>query len=319
MSRHSRRSHTLPSFLRPFGAQIHGLVLFGLAVLLVVLNLFFPHLVQRVRVTLTDAFAPLLHMAGTPAGALEGMQTALQNAGDMRTENEKLRKDLEALQSLRTLAQQYAEENRNLKNLLKYKDESVEEALTARVIGQTGGNFTESVIITAGTRDGVVENMIAMNEDGVVGRVIEVGTWSSRVLLLNDFSFRLPVMLEDTQQRAILSGEGQDMPRLLFLPQDNALKPGVRVVTSGHGGLFPPYLPVGMVKEIKGHDVRVMPLARLDRLHIIRLARYNLAGGTQNPMNAELAQPAGARPEGGETPVQPQSAPLPKPALKKGP
>lgn len=309
-----RSSHTLPAFLRPLAGQIHGIILLGLALALVVLNLFFPTLVQQVRVTMTDLFAPLMHAAATPASALQGVSAALANAGDIRAENTKLRAEVENLRSLHTLAQQYAEENRNLKDLLKYKDESTLSYLTTRVIGQTGGNFTDSVIVTAGKRDGVIKGMVAMNEDGVVGRVVEAGEWSSRVLLLNDFNFRLPVMLEGTQQRAILSGEGEDLPRLLFLPNDSEVKAGARIVTSGHGGLFPPYLPVGSVKDVGRHEVTVQPHARLDRLHIIRLVQYNLAGGADNPLNQELATGTSQKP------VAVTPAPnLPPPAPRKGP
>lgn len=286
----ARRSHTLPSYMRPLGPHMHGIILLVLAFFLLILNLFFPNLVQQVRITLTDLFAPLIHAAATPAGALTNMQTALASAGDIRAENAQLKKELETLRSLQTLTQQYAEENKNLKSLLKYKDEAVESFLTTRVIGHTGGNFIDSVIVTAGSRDGVKPGMVAMNEDGVVGRVVEVGVWSARVLLLNDFNFRLPVMLEGTQQRAILSGGGEGLPRLLFLPNDSEIKMGTRVVTSGHGGLFPPYLPVGFVQDVNNHDVRINPHARLDRLQVIRLVAYSLAGGAENPLNAELAK-----------------------------
>ncbi|MDX1923193.1 MAG: rod shape-determining protein MreC [Alphaproteobacteria bacterium] len=276
--------------MRPFGQHIHALILITLAVLLIVLNIFMPSLVSKVRITFTDMFAPFMHAAAKPGEAIQGLSTALQDVAGVREENKKLQQEVAELRAWRDLAQQQADENKTLRGLLKYKDESVINFLTARVIAEVGGNFNNSVIVTAGSRDGVVKNMIAMGEDGVVGRVIETGEWSSRVLLFNDLNFRLPVMLEGTQLRAILSGEGTGLPKLLFIPPEVDVKLGTRVVTSGHGGLFPPNLPVGVLQGRKGGDAWLNPYAKLDRLQVVRLVQYNLAGADKNPINQELKQ-----------------------------
>jgi rod shape-determining protein MreC len=215
------------------------------------------------------------------------------------------------LHSWRDMALQQAEENKTLKALMKYKDDSVTSFLTARVIAEAGGNFNNSVIVTAGSRDGVIKNMIAMSENGVVGRVVETGEWSARVLLYNDINFRLPVMLEGSQQRAILTGAGDAFPRLLYVPLEIELRAGTRVVTSGHGGLFPPNLPVGILREVKGQDILITPFARLDQLQMLRLVQYNLAGGEQNAMNQELKQVETAKPEAASV-VVPATVPAPK-------
>lgn len=289
--------------MRPLGQHTHAVILISLAAFLIILNVFFPGLVSRVRVTFTDLLAPFMHAAAKPGEAIQGLSSAWQDVAGVREENKKLQNEINVLRAWRDLAQQQSDENRALRGLLKYKDDSATSFLTARVIAQVGGNFNNSVIVTAGSRDGVVKNMIAMGEEGVVGRVIEAGEWSSRVLLYNDLNFRLPVMLEGTQLRAILSGEGSGLPKLLFLPPEVEVKPGTRVFTSGHGGLFPPHLPVGVVQERKGQDAWLNPAAKLDRLQVVRLVQYNLAGGDKNPINQELKQAA------------PESSVIPAPKL----
>ncbi len=293
MSRYSRhRNNALSPLTGSFGQHGPALILIALAALLIILNLFFPSLVSHVRVTFTDLFAPFMHAAAKPGEAIQDISSAWQDVTGVREENKKLQQQVTELRAWRDLAQQQADENKSLRGLTKYKDDSVTSFLTARVIAEAGGNFNNSVIVTAGSRDGVVKNMIALGEDGVVGRVIETGEWSSRVLLYNDLNFRLPVMLEGTQLRAILSGEGTGLPKLLFLPTELEVKSGTRVVTSGHGGLFPPHLPVGVVQDRKGQDVWLNPYAKLDRLQVVRLVQYNLAGGDKNPINQELKQAA---------------------------
>ncbi|NDE91311.1 MAG: rod shape-determining protein MreC [Alphaproteobacteria bacterium] len=284
------RHNGMPSSIA--GQYGPALILVGLAVFLIVLNLFFPSLVSRIRITFTDLLAPFMHAAAKPSEALQGVSSAWESVASVREENKRLQQQIDELHEWRDLAQQQASENRSLKGLMKYKDDSVMSFLTARVIAEVGGNFNNSVIVTAGSRDGVVKDMIAMGEEGVVGRVIEAGEWSSRVLLFNDLNFRLPVMLEGTQLRAILTGEGSGSPLLLYLPTEVEIKPGTRVVTSGHGGLFPAHLPVGTVQGRKGQDVVLAPYAKLDRLQMVRLVQYNLAGGAQNPLNQELKQAA---------------------------
>ena len=306
MSRYSRNRHAATSsFPSLLGQNAPALILIALAASLIILNLFFPTLVSRVRVTFTDLFAPFMHAAAKPGEAIQDISSAWQGVASMREDNKKLQQQVLELRAWRDLAQQQADENKSLRGLLKYKDDAVMSFLTARVIADAGGNFNNSVIVTAGSRDGVVKNMIALGEDGVVGRVIETGEWSSRVLLYNDLNFRLPVMLEGSQLRAILSGEGTGLPRLLFLPSELEVKIGTRVVTSGHGGLFPPHLPVGVVQDRKGQDVWLNPFAKLDRLQVVRLVQYNLAGGDKNPVNQELKL--------GTPETAPVAAPLKKP------
>lgn len=285
MSLFSRSSYT-PS-QRQAAAQMHVLIMLGLAALLLIINIFFPHLVTTLRSAVTDLTAPALHAITEPG---RGIGSGWQEWMNAREENKRLQEEVKNLKEWRLLAGQYGEENKSLKALLKYKDDTVQKSLTAKVIAQAGGNFAQSVVVTAGQRDGVKKDMIAMNEDGVVGRVIEAGEWTARVLLLNDINSRLPVMLK-TGERAILAGMGDGNLKLLYLTQETTAKIGTVVETSGHGGIFPPHLPVGIISTVKGRDVLVTPYAHLDALTMLRLVIYELAGGTQNPMNNQGAQP----------------------------
>ncbi len=271
----------LPPALRPLAPWLPIFTLFGAALFLFIMNVFFPGVVSAARTALTDAFTPVLGLVARPVEA--------GNSGtwlDVKAENEKLREENAKLKALIPLLQQYEAENKDLRGLTKYKDDSTLSFLTTHVIGQPGGGFTNSAIVTAGARDGVRKDMIALTEDGVAGRVIEVGEWSSRILLLNDMNFRLPVQLEEGGQPAILAGEGEGPLKLLYLAKEIEPKPGMRLVTSGRGGIFPAYLPVGVISEINGKTVQVAPFARLDGLNTVRLARYDLAGGAQNALNA---------------------------------
>lgn len=276
----------LPTGARPFSAHLPTIGLAVAALLLFAVNVFFPTFAAKSRVMVTDVFSPLMNVFAGPADAAREGSQSWKEWLDMRVENRRLLDENTRLKTLIPLAQQYEAENKTLRGLMKYKDDSTLSFLTARVIGEAGGTFANSAVVTAGSRDGVKKDMIALGEDGVVGRVIEVGEWSSRILLLQDLSFRLPVQIEENQVRAILSGEGDEPLQLLYVPKDIELKPGMRVVSSGHGGIFPGYLPVGVVSEVRPGYIAVKPFSQIDRLHMVRLALYDLAGGAANAMNA---------------------------------
>jgi len=136
--------------------------------------------------------------------------------------------------------------------------------------------------------DGVRQGMAAMTGEGLVGRVIEVGDWSSRVLLVTDLSSRIPVTVSGSGDHAILAGDNSPQPRLLYMPQDASARVGAEVMTSGHGGIFPPNLPVGVITKMGHGGAEIAPLASLERLNQVRLVDFNLAGGAFNPIAAKL-------------------------------
>ena len=272
-------------------------LLLCVAAILIILNLFFPHILMQTRVWVTDMSAPMLQLFAQPAIALQDAQKIVAGTNDVRAENTRLQAEVQALRPWRLAAEQLMQENKALKDFLKYKDDATVSYLSARVIALSGGNFNNSVIVTAGARDGVKKDMIALAKDGVIGRVIEVGEWSSRILLLSDLSFRLPVMMEETQQRAILAGDGMLSPKLLYLTSDANIKVGMRIITSGHGGIFPPHLPVGVVRSVDGQNITITPYSALDRLQIVRLVQYHFAGGEANTIINDINKMAPNNPE----------------------
>ena len=110
-----------------------------------------------------------------------------------------------------------------------------------------------------------------MAGEGLIGRVVEAGRQSSRVLLITDINSRVPVLVEDTRQHAILAGSNEKTTSLLHLPPDTDLKDGVRIITSGHGGMFPHGLVIGRIKRDEKGIAHVQPFADFDRLVHVRI------------------------------------------------
>lgn len=259
-----------------------------LALGFLLLNRIQPRVIQGVRVHMIDGVAPVLDALSRPAVAVENTVTYLKSYLNLREENEKLRASNDQMKQWQNAMISLQNENRELRNLLNFKTEPGIAYISARVIADTGGSFMRGLIVTAGKMDGVREGMAAMTGDGLIGRVIEVGDWSSRVLLITDLNSRIPVTIVGSGDRAILAGDNSFSPKLLYLPRDAVLGSGSRIITSGHGGIFPPGLPVGVIADTARGTISVTPAADLGRVSYVRLVDFNLKGGAFNPLAAKI-------------------------------
>src|SRR5205807_3200695 len=106
----------------------------------------------------------------------------------------------------------------------------------------------------------------AVSDEGLVGRLTEVGSRASRVLLITDLNSRIPVVIESSHANAVLAGDNSERPRLAYVAEPDTVKIGDRILTSGEGGVFPPGVPVGMVAALDPGGARVEPSAELSPL-----------------------------------------------------
>jgi rod shape-determining protein MreC len=256
----------------------------ALALTLLIIGRVQPALIEGTRTHIVDVLAPALDAVARPMTVSQNVIANVNNYLSLHTENAKLRADNVQLKQWQNAVVSLQNENRELHKLLHFKTEPGYAYISARVIADTGGPYVRGLIVTAGKLDGVREGMAAMTGEGLVGRVVEVGDWSSRVLLVTDLNSRIPVTIAGSGDRAVLGGDNSSEPKLLYLPQDAVLSAGATVVTSGHGGVFPPNLPVGAVIETARGVYSVVPSADMGRVNYIRLVDFNLKGGAFNPV-----------------------------------
>jgi rod shape-determining protein MreC len=234
--------------------------------------------IDKARVAVADAMSPVLELIAQPLAAASDAVTKIEDVLVVYRQNESLREENQRLLQWQEVARRLAAENKALRDLAKLVPDQATSEISARVIADSGGAFLRNMLVNAGARDGVARGQAALTGEGLVGRVSEVGEKTARILLLTDLNSHIPVMLEGSNERALLSGDNSDRPRLVFLEPKAKLAPGDRIVTSGNGGVFPPGLPVGVVAAIEGGVVKVEPYAELTRLDIVRLVDYGLAG-----------------------------------------
>jgi rod shape-determining protein MreC len=271
---------------RGFSQRFSSIVLAGLALFLLILSRAQPEAVSAMRAGTIDALAPFLDIIARPALFVDDIGASLRDFVSLRNDNLKLREENTHVVEWQNAVVSLEKENHELRALLKFKTEPHLSYISARVIADTGGAYTRGLIITAGKSDGVREGMAAMTGEGLIGRVIEVGDWSSRVWLISDLNSRIPVTIAETGDRAILAGDNSSRPQLLFLARDASVPANAHVVTSGHGGVFPPNLPVGILKETSRGTYAVVPAVDLGRVTYVRLVDFGLEGGGFNSIEA---------------------------------
>lgn len=242
-----------------------GLMLLGKAETLVV---------ERVSTSVVDFVAPIMDVLSRPAASLNQAVETVRELAALRTENQQLRRRNDRLRAWQEAARRLAEQNAALRAMLDYVPDPPMRFVSARVIGDPGSAFVRSMLINAGTRDGIAKGQAVVTGDGLAGRIVAAGGRSARVLMITDINSRVPVVVESSRERAILAGDNRDNMRLVFLPANAVVSPGDRILTSGHGGVFPPGLPVGRVVSVGDGGIRVRPFVPLDRLEFVRAIDY---------------------------------------------
>jgi rod shape-determining protein MreC len=224
------------------------------------------------------------------------------------SENRRLRAELKEMQQWRDVAIALRDTNERYRSLLGLKTDPPIPMASARIVTDSRGPFANSRLANAGSEAGIRPGNPVMSENGLVGRIVGVTKGASRVLLLTDVASRTPVMIDRTNARAILTGDGGPNPKLEYLRGQNPVKSGDLVLTSGDGGVFPRGLPVGVA--VKGLDGRWRVVLASDKAPVdfVRILLFEDFTQVVNRAALEHAAPPPPTP-GAETlpPPQPET------------
>ncbi|MFT6584253.1 MAG: rod shape-determining protein MreC [Cognaticolwellia sp.] len=169
-------------------------------------------------------------------------------------------------------------ENNRLRALLASPVRSDAKKMVAEILAVDSDPYTHQVVINRGANDGVYEGQAVIDDEGVVGQILHVGTTSSRVLLITDVTHAVPVRISRNGLRLIASGVGV-IDRLTHnhVPHSSDIRIGDLLVTSGLGSKFPEGYPVAKVSSVIQDESRAFsqiqsqPVAKIDRLRYVLL------------------------------------------------
>jgi rod shape-determining protein MreC len=202
---------------------------------------------------------------------------------DTAYENERLRRENDTLKLQITQLEGKAAEADRLAGLLNFKQTHRDVPMIgARVIGASADSASQTVYLDRGEHDGIKKNMGVITPDGVVGKVIDSFANTSQVLLLTDRESGVGAMLAGSRIQSPVGGMGEPLLVMKYVPTDDDVNPGERVVTNGKDRIFPADLPIGTVVEAKPGNpfkqIRIKPAANLERLEevIVLLSQHSL-------------------------------------------
>ncbi|MGQ0804121.1 MAG: rod shape-determining protein MreC [Actinomycetota bacterium] len=226
-----------------------------------------------------DVVAPIATVADKVFSPVGDWVSGVTRAGTLKNENSRLRKELDELKGKAAQNRAFESENEELSKLLDLPYTEDSDAIAARVVSGSPGNFEWTVQIDRGTADGVTEGMAVVTGAGLVGRVVEASGSRATVLLLRDPDSGVAVVTESARTTGIAYGQtGQNTLTLDFVDAGVQVDEGELVFTSGRdNSLFPPSIPVARVEKVKKgeleQDIVLRPLVDLDSLEFVKVLR----------------------------------------------
>ena len=242
-------------------------------------------IIEKTSSVATDVVSPLIDVLVVPARLLSGVYDYVSELKKIREDNNLLRDENKKLVMMSNKARALEIENKLLSGLLNYTPPPEATFVTARVIAEEGNAFSHSLIAYTAGNPNVKKGQVVLSEHGVIGRIEQVGQMYSKIILITDINSKIPVVVERTRARGILSGDNTSIPKLVFVPLDAKLAIGDRVVTSGVAGVFPPGLPIGKIISVEKNNIKVKVLGNLDRLEYVRIVDYNIIDEEENIQN----------------------------------
>lgn len=241
---------------------------------------------------LTTPISSTLSVVGRGIGGIPG---AVGNHFAIMRRNAAFEQQLRASRADIVRAQSLARENMRLRTLLSVRDRISERVTVARLVSSSATSTRRFAILNAGFRQGVGPGQPVRGPEGLVGRVLEAGPDTARILLLADAESVVPVRRSSDGLPAIATGRGDGLIEIKTLNLNNAaFKNGDLLVTSGVGGIFPPDIPVARVVGKTRDAVVARSIALPDTFDIAIVQRAFLPA-MQPGASANQGQPGAAQ------------------------
>lgn len=234
--------------------------------------------VKTLRTYLTSFVSPLQYIADMPGEVLNWSASRFTSRQNMLEENELLTSQITLLNGELQRLAALQQENNNLRNLLDAPVRVDMHKMIAELMSIDNNPYSHQIVINKGTLNDVYLGQAILDDNGIVGQVVEVGTTNSRVLLISDVTHAIPIRISRNNVRLVASGTGTlNELKLQHVPHSAEIREGDLLISSGLGNVFPEGYPVGIIDKIVSDEsqpfaeVSIKPAARLDRLKYLLL------------------------------------------------
>ncbi|MGV8073638.1 MAG: rod shape-determining protein MreC [Syntrophobacteraceae bacterium] len=268
------------------------LILLFLSVFLYIFSLNFrpPEKMDILQRSLVETLAPMIKVLGKTSGFLEDFVKEYVLLRQLRHDNDALKQQVASLEQKVTDYQEAYVENLRLRRLLDFRNSIQGETIPAQVVLHDMTGWFQTLIADKGLQDEIAPDMAVVNDEGVVGRILDISDRYARVLLITDPGSSVDAVIQRNRVRGILSGKDANSCILKYIRGNMDVQVGDLIITSGKDGIFPKGLRLGIVQGVFKDPVdlfqkiEVKPLVRLSALEellIIKRANNlpeNIAG-----------------------------------------
>ena len=222
-----------------------------LAILIFFLDTYNFRFIKPIRSIINDGIYRVTLVASSPTRFFPQATGNIKGLIYLKSENEKLKKELEIYKQKELNIEFLSNQNRSLKKILDSEETFLkkESIVLSKVLIDKKSPFLRSIIINRGSNSGILKGMPVLDKEYLIGRVVETNYLSARVLLLTDLNSRIPVTFGESEVQAILKGNGKTRPVLEYLPEGYIIQEGMDVFTSGKDGIFKPGAPIGKTTQ----------------------------------------------------------------------
>lgn len=224
--------------------------------------------------------APLAQAVNRSAEAVSRVRDGFETRRTLRADNEKLRDEIEAMRKERVETFGLQQKLELLSKAASYAQSSGASPRVADVVLLDYGPWQQTLMLYTG-EVGVERQQPVVTDAGLVGRVVVPAGRYAKVQMITDRSASVGAMIERTRRQGVVRGGKEGLLEMDFVPLQEEVRVGDRVLTAGIDGVFPRGIPVGTVVAVKPgnelfHEISLVPavdLGQLDQVFLLRAER----------------------------------------------
>ncbi len=262
------------AFLKKGNQQRFSLiVLIFFSISLIVLSRLNVPAINYLKVSLNEIIYRASFVVSIPEQQLQNASIALKNHFKLYEDLKITKKKIEELEFEKYNSNYLSAENTRLRKLI---DEYIVQSdeLVAKVLLDKNSPFLKSIIVNKGSKDGVKLGMAVLDNQYLIGKIVEVNYSTSRALLVSDLNSKIPISVEPGNFLSILSGTGKSYGKIQYTQQDFNFQESNVVYTSGSGGIFKSGIPIGKVKIESNENIRVNFFSNLSQITFVKLISF---------------------------------------------
>lgn len=199
--------------------------------------------------------APLQSVISFMSKQIGGIFDYFKDVKITKAENEELLRRINELEQENREIERLERENKELRDALNFLDQMESfEPIGCTIIAKDPGNWFEVFTINRGSKDGITINAPVVTAYGLVGRVSEVGLFTSKVVSIIDMDSTVAARISRSRDVLIVRGDAalrnSGLCRMDYISPNVDIMPGDTIETSGLGGIYPKGIIIGQVKEV---------------------------------------------------------------------